>query len=141
MAYPYKQVDVFSSKPFQGNPVAVFLEADHLATEEMQRISNWMNLSETTFVVKPTRPEADYKVRIFDPFHEMPFAGHPTLGTAHAVLENGLQPKQREYLVQECGVGLVKIYVEKEGKYFFELPNPKIDPIPKSDYPELAKLS
>ena len=83
----FAQVDVFSSEPYAGNPVAVVLDGDGLDTEQMQRIANWTNLSETTFVLAPTVPEADYRVRIFTPTVELPFAGHPTLGTCHAWLE------------------------------------------------------
>ncbi len=83
----FKQVDVYTHVPYQGNPVAVVLDAQGLSTEQMQRIANWTNLSETTFVLPPTQFGADYRVRIFTPQSELPFAGHPTLGTAHALLE------------------------------------------------------
>ena len=82
----YKVVDAFSSKPFLGNPVAVVLDAEGLATAEMQAIARWTNLSETTFLLPPTSSEADYRLRIFTPRSELPFAGHPTLGSDHAVL-------------------------------------------------------
>src|SRR3954454_18868981 len=84
VARPFAQVDVFTTTPYAGNPVAVVLEADGLSTEEMQRVANWTNLSETTFVLAPEAPGADYRVRIFTPVLELPFAGHPTLGTCHA---------------------------------------------------------
>lgn len=87
---PFKQVDVFASVPFKGNPVAVVLKADGMSTEQMQQIASWTNLSETTFVVAATAAGADYQVRIFTPKAELPFAGHPTIGTAHALLEAGL---------------------------------------------------
>ena len=90
----FKQVDVFTSVPFKGNPLAVIFDADDLSTEEMQAIARWTNLSETTFLLRPTDPEADYRVRIFTTSMELPFAGHPTLGTAHALLESGYTPKQ-----------------------------------------------
>lgn len=90
----YKQVDVFTRTPLQGNPVAVVLEAEGLSTAQMLALARWTNLSETTFVLKPTHPAADYKVRIFTTEKELPFAGHPTLGTAHALLEAGLAPKR-----------------------------------------------
>lgn len=83
---PFAQVDVFSAVPYRGNPVAVVLDADGLTTEQMQRVANWTNLSETTFVLPPTDPAADYRVRIFTPGEELPFAGHPTIGTCHAWL-------------------------------------------------------
>lgn len=86
----FKQVDVFTSKPFKGNPVAVIMNANGLSTEQMQTIANWTNLSETTFVLPATTNKADYRVRIFTPQSELPFAGHPTIGTAHALLEAGL---------------------------------------------------
>ncbi|MGN6484807.1 MAG: PhzF family phenazine biosynthesis protein, partial [Thermomicrobiales bacterium] len=84
---PFRQIDVFGSGQFSGNPVAVVLDADDLTTEEMIRISAWTNLSECTFVLPPTTPEADYRVRIFSLRTELPFAGHPTLGTARAWLD------------------------------------------------------
>ena len=111
----YKVVDAFSSKPFLGNPVAVVLDAEGLATAEMQAIARWTNLSETTFLLPPTSSEADYRLRIFTPRSELPFAGHPTLGSAHAVLEAGRVMPRGGRLVQECGVGLVRIAVEGDG--------------------------
>ncbi|WP_345813330.1 PhzF family phenazine biosynthesis protein [Paraburkholderia sp. PREW-6R] len=105
----FKQVDVFTSVPFKGNPLAVVFDADALGTEQMQAIANWTNLSETTFLLKPSDPAADYRVRIFTTCGELMFAGHPTLGTAHALLESGYQPKQAGRLVQQCGVGLVEL--------------------------------
>lgn len=106
------QIDVFSHVPCLGNPLAVVLDAEDLDTEVMQRFTNWTNLSECTFVLPPT-PEgaaagADYRVRIFCPGRELPFAGHPTLGTCHAWLENGGKPRGSDVL-QECGIGLVRI--------------------------------
>ncbi len=105
---PFKQVDVFTARPYYGNPLAVVLDGAGLTLEQMQHFTNWTNLSECTFVLPPTDPAADYKVRIFCPGRELPFAGHPTLGTAHAWLEAGGKPKN-EYIVQECGLGLIKI--------------------------------
>lgn len=104
----FRQVDVFTSVPLLGNPVAVVLDAEGLSTEQMQEFCHWTNLSEATFVLPPEDPRADYAVRIFCPGRELPFAGHPTLGTCHAWLEAGGQPKD-EVIVQECGVGLVSI--------------------------------
>jgi PhzF family phenazine biosynthesis protein len=109
MPRPFAQVDVFGSGSCSGNPVAVVLEAEGLSTEEMQRFAVWTNLSETTFVLSPTDPGADYRVRIFTPELEAPFAGHPTLGTCHAWLEAGGEPRDRDQVVQECGVGLVRV--------------------------------
>lgn len=105
----FAQVDVFSAVPYRGNPVAVVLDADGLADEQMARIANWTNLSETTFLLSPTDPTADYRLRIFTPYSELPFAGHPTLGSAAAWLDAGGAPKQDEKIVQECGAGLVDI--------------------------------
>lgn len=104
----FQQVDVFSQEPLKGNPVAVVLGADGLSDEEMAAFANWTNLSETTFVLKPTDPQADYTLRIFTPETEFPFAGHPTLGSCHAWLEAGGRPRG-ERIIQECGVGLVPI--------------------------------
>lgn len=108
----FKQVDVFTAIPFRGNPVAVVLDADGLSTEEMQRIAGWTNLSETTFVLKPTQPGADYLLRIFTPRAELPFAGHPTIGSAHAVLESGYVKPANGRLRQECGAGVLDLTVE-----------------------------
>jgi PhzF family phenazine biosynthesis protein len=105
---PFFQLDVFSSVPFKGNPLAVIAEADGLDDAQMQAIANWTNLSETTFLSRPRDPAADYHVRIFTPAHELPFAGHPTLGSCHAWLALGHKPKA-EHIVQECGAGLVRI--------------------------------
>ncbi|MFD5278352.1 PhzF family phenazine biosynthesis protein [Pseudarthrobacter sp. NPDC058362] len=107
--FPFSQVDVFAPGPLPGNPVAVVHGADALTTGQMQRFANWTNLSETTFLLEPNAPEADYRVRIFTPADELPFAGHPTLGTAHAWLTAGGQPRDKGHLVQECGVGLVRV--------------------------------
>jgi PhzF family phenazine biosynthesis protein len=104
----FKQVDVFTAKPYYGNPLGVVLSGAGLSKEEMQHFTNWTNLSECTFLLPPTHAEADYQVRIFCPGRELPFAGHPTLGTCHAWLEAGGKPKA-QHIVQECGVGLVKI--------------------------------
>ncbi|MFI6097725.1 PhzF family phenazine biosynthesis protein [Lentzea sp. NPDC051213] len=107
MPRPFAQVDVFSPTPFLGNPVAVILDADGLDDETMQRIARWTNLSETTFVLPPTTHEADYRLRIYTPGGELPFAGHPTLGSAHAWLEHNEVVRDR--VVQECATGLVEV--------------------------------
>ncbi len=111
MSVPFKQVDVFTSEPYRGNPVAVVLQAQGLSDEQMRRIANWTNLSETTFVLPATQPGADYLVRIFTPQAELPFAGHPTLGTAHALLEAGIVQARGGKLVQECAAGLIDLSV------------------------------
>jgi len=117
----FRQVDVFTAVPYKGNPVAVVLDGEGLSDAEMQAFANWTNLSETTFVLPATDPAADYRVRIFTPKAELPFAGHPTLGTAHAVLEAGLAAAQDGRLVQQCAVGLVDLRVG-EGGLSFRLP-------------------
>lgn len=106
---PFAQVDVFSRTPYLGNPVAVVLDADGLSADQMQRFAAWTNLSETTFLLPPTTDRAEYRVRIFTPGGELPFAGHPTLGSAHAWLEAGGTPRSAHTVVQECGAGLVDI--------------------------------
>jgi PhzF family phenazine biosynthesis protein len=118
VARPFSQVDVFTSTPYRGNPVAVILDGDGLPTEEMQRFAHWMNLSETTFVLPPSAPAADYRVRIFTPAAELPFAGHPTLGTCHAWLAAGGTPQQPGVIVQECAAGLVRLRRTPDGLAF-----------------------
>jgi PhzF family phenazine biosynthesis protein len=108
MHRPFAQVDVFTATPYLGNPVAVVLDGAGLSTLEMQSFTDWTNLSEATFVLPPTHPEADYALRIFCPGRELPFAGHPTLGSCHAWLDAGGVPQGAE-VVQECAVGLVRI--------------------------------
>lgn len=109
MARRFMQVDVFDSGPFTGNPLAVVLDADGLTATDMQRITDWTNLSEAAFLFPPTEPSADYRIRIFCPGRELPFAGHPTLGSAHAWLAAGGQPKDPAVIVQECGAGSISI--------------------------------
>ena len=106
---PFKQVDVFTDQPYFGNPLAVVLDGSDLDDTAMQRFARWTNLSETTFVLPPTEPSADYRVRIFTPGGELPFAGHPTLGTCHAWLQAGGIAKRKDLVVQQCAVGLVNI--------------------------------
>ncbi|MCA1956693.1 PhzF family phenazine biosynthesis protein [Zymomonas sp.] len=113
MEYDFQQVDVFTSGKFKGNPVAVVASADDLSTEEMQSFARWMNLSETTFLLKPISPDADYRLRIFTPCAELPFAGHPTLGSCHAWLQAGGRPKET-IIIQECQAGLVPIRHEND---------------------------
>jgi PhzF family phenazine biosynthesis protein len=105
----FKQVDVFTATPYQGNPLAVVLDGNGLDDQAMQRFAQWTNLSETTFLLPPTLPTADYRVRIFTPGGELPFAGHPTLGSCHAWLEAGGQPQAAGFIVQQCQAGLVRI--------------------------------
>jgi len=108
----FRQVDVFSSDPFRGNPVAVVLDGAGLTTKQMQAFARWMNLSESTFVFRPDDAGADYQVRIFTPSTELPFAGHPTLGTCHAWLESGHSPQRPGRIVQQCGAGLIEVRQE-----------------------------
>ncbi|MGW6282334.1 PhzF family phenazine biosynthesis protein [Kribbella sp. NPDC055071] len=105
----FLQVDVFSTSPYGGNPVGVVLDGTDLTDEQMQRVARWTNLSETTFVLPPTVPEADYRLRIFTPGDELPFAGHPTLGSAHAWLDAGGVPQHAGRIVQECAAGLIAV--------------------------------
>ena len=111
----FLQLDVFADRPGTGNPLAVVLDGQGLDTAAMQAFANWTNLSETTFVLPPTDPSASYRVRIFTPRQELPFAGHPSVGTAHAVLESGLAKAVDGRLVQECAAGLLPLQVEGEG--------------------------
>ena len=106
----FRQVDVFSSEPLRGNPVAVVHDADGIDDKTMQAFARWTNLSETTFLLAPTDPAADYRLRIFTPDGELPFAGHPTLGSAHAWLEAGGVARSSDVVVQECGAGLVTVH-------------------------------
>ncbi|MEN5203152.1 PhzF family phenazine biosynthesis protein [Stenotrophomonas sp. TWI700] len=116
----FAQVNVFSSDPVLGNPVAVVLAADGLSEHRMAAFARWTNLSETTFILPPTDPRADYRLRIFTTLEEMPFAGHPTLGSCHAWLESGGRPSGED-VVQECGIGLVRIR-RKDGRLSFQAP-------------------
>jgi PhzF family phenazine biosynthesis protein len=124
---PFKQVDVFTAKPFFGNPVAVVIGAENLDTVQMQRIARWTNLSETTFLLKRTQAGADYRLRIFTPHQELPFAGHPTLGSAHAALESGFVRARNGRLTQECGVGLLELTLE-DPRIYVRAPQPKVSP-------------
>ncbi len=118
MRRPFKQVDVFTPSPYRGNPVAVVLDGSGLDDAALQRFAHWTNLSETTFVLPPEDDAADYRVRIFTPVAELPFAGHPTLGTCHAWLEAGGTPKREDVIVQECGAGLVPVRRTDDGLAF-----------------------
>jgi PhzF family phenazine biosynthesis protein len=119
--FAFTQVDVFTERPLLGNPLAVVHGADALDDARMQAFAQWTHLSETTFLLAPTDPAADYRVRIFTPGGELPFAGHPTLGSCHAWLERGGVPKTAGRVVQQCGVGLVDIRVEA-GRTAFAAP-------------------
>jgi PhzF family phenazine biosynthesis protein len=116
----FSQVDVFSTEPFRGNPVAVVHDADGLGEAEMRRFASWTNLSETTFLLSPTDPAADYRLRIFTPSDELPFAGHPTIGSAHAWLEAGGVPAHDGEVVQQSGGGLIRL--RRSERLAFEAP-------------------
>jgi len=111
----FTQVDVFTANALRGNPLAVVHGADELDEARMQAFARWTNLSETTFLLAPTDPGADYRVRIFTPGGELPFAGHPTLGSCHAWRERGGRPQAADEVVQQCGVGLVRIKLDGAG--------------------------
>ncbi len=134
----FKQIDVFTSVAFKGNPLAVVLDAEGLNADQMQAIARWTNLSETTFVLAPADPQADYRVRIFSPGGEFAFAGHPTLGTAHALLEHGLNPRTPGRLVQECGVGLVPVDIGAASALAFRAPPATLQIMHEAFLPTLA---
>ncbi|MFM0169356.1 PhzF family phenazine biosynthesis protein [Paraburkholderia sediminicola] len=144
MKRSYQVVDVFTNRPLLGNPVAVVLDAEGLTTDAMQAVANWTNLSETTFVLPPTTAEADYRLRIFTPRNELPFAGHPTLGSAHAVAETGrVIPRGSGRLIQQCGIGLVEVTIEERGgdrQLTFDLPPAKLEPLHAADVAELELI-
>ena len=127
--YQFRQVDVFTDTPYFGNPVAVVLGADGLTGEQMQRFARWTNLSETTFVLAPRASGADYLVRIFTPTSELPFAGHPTLGTCHAWLEVGGRPADPGAIMQECGAGLITVRRTDAGLTFAAPPLVRSGPV------------
>ena len=118
----FRQVDVFTEEAFLGNPVAVVHGADDLTDDEMRRFAAWTNLSETTFLLSPSDERADYRVRIFTVAGELPFAGHPTLGSAHAWLEAGGPPARQDLVIQECGAGLVPVRRSARGHLAFKAP-------------------
>jgi predicted PhzF superfamily epimerase YddE/YHI9 len=164
----FKQVDVFTATPYLGNPLAVVLDGSGLSTDQMQRFTDWTNLSEATFLLPPEHPDADYRVRIFCPGRELPFAGHPTLGSCHAWLQAGGTPKNwgqtpitggghaserlgrlgsdpnfSGFIVQECGVGLVKLR-QSQGPYgqrlaFAAPPLVRSGPLPEADVALIAR--
>jgi PhzF family phenazine biosynthesis protein len=134
----FVQVDVFTDTPYFGNPVAVVLDGDGLSDEEMQRFARWTNLSETTFVLPPTTPEADYRVRIFTPVAELPFAGHPTLGTCHAWL--AATGAAAEVVTQECAAGLVAVRQTEDGLAFAAPPVIRSGPVDEPLVGELAGI-
>lgn len=135
----FSQVDVFSPEFTRGNPVAVVHDAGDIADEQLARFANWTNLSETTFLLPPTTPGADYRLRIFTPARELPFAGHPTIGSARAWLEAGGVPLNPGGLVQECGVGLVRLRVDGELISLAAPPLTRGGPVTEEDLAEIAR--
>ena len=135
---PFAQVDVFSAEAYRGNPLAVVLDAEGLDTAVMQQFANWTNLAETTFLLPPTDPGADYRVRIFTGSEEFPFAGHPTLGSAHAWLEAGGTPRQDGIVVQECAAGLVRVKRDGGRLAFAAPPLTRSGPVAA---PDLARIA
>jgi PhzF family phenazine biosynthesis protein len=125
----FAQVDVFTDRPYYGNPLAVVVDGEGLSTEDMQRIANWTNLSETTFLLPPADPAADYRVRIFTTTEELPFAGHPTLGSCDVWRAHGGVPRTPGVVVQECGVGLVTIQERGSRRYFAAPPMRRSGPL------------
>lgn len=129
----FRQVDVFTSEPFKGNPVAVIMDAQELDSSQMQAIARWTNLSETTFVLPATNPKADYQLRIFTPTGELPFAGHPTIGSAYALIEAGMVQARNGNLIQQCKAGLISLAISEDESgqvaIAFELPEPALTPL------------
>jgi phenazine biosynthesis protein PhzF family protein len=134
----FKQVDVFTSAPFLGNPLAAVVDGTDLPAELMQRFARWTNLSETVFLLPPSSPDAGYAVRIFTPFQELPFAGHPTLGAARAWLDSGGTPRARGRIVQECGAGLVPIVCDGADLAFQAPATRRSGPIEEDRLAEIA---
>ena len=135
----FVQVDVFGENPYRGNPLAVIVDAEGLTTSDMQTFAKWTNLSETTFLFPPTHASADYRVRIFTPTEELPFAGHPTLGSAHAWLTNGGVPKDGNTIVQDCKVGLIGVRREENSLSFAAPPLLRSGPIDNAVLHEAAE--
>ena len=135
----FVQVDVFGENPYRGNPLAVIVDAEGLTTSDMQTFAKWANLSETTFLLPPTHASADYRVRIFTPTEELPFAGHPTLGSAHAWLTNGGVPKDGNTIVQDCKVGLIGVRREENSLSFAAPPLLRSGPIDDAVLHEAAE--
>ncbi len=138
MQRAFAQVDVFTATPYLGNPVAVVLDGTGLSTEAMQAFTDWTHLSEATFVLPPTQPGADYALRIFCPGRELPFAGHPTLGSCHAWLDAGGVPQGTE-VVQECAVGLVRIRRDGQRLAFAAPPLQRSGPLPEDEVLRIAQ--
>lgn len=136
----FQQIDVFGAQPFNGNPLAVVLDATGLSTDAMQQITRWMNLSETAFLLPPDNESADYRVRIFTPDQELPFAGHPTLGSCQAWLNDGGEPRQPDRIVQECAAGLVTLRYNDDGLAFAAPPLLRSGPVEADFVAQLADI-
>jgi PhzF family phenazine biosynthesis protein len=136
----FRQVDVFTTVPYAGNPVAVVLDGDGLDDELMQRFARWTNLSETTFVLPPRDPAADYRLRIFTPVAELPFAGHPTLGSCHAWLEAGGTARDGDVVMQECTLGLVPVRRTPDGLAFAAPPLIRSGPVDEARVAHVAAV-
>lgn len=139
-SYPFQMIDVFGDGAFAGNPLAVITSPHDLDLETMQRITRWLNLSETTFLLPPSDPAADYRVRIFTLDRELPFAGHPTLGTCHAWLSAGGVPRDGSMVVQQCGAGLVRLRRDGGGLAFAAPPMIRSGPVDDDKRAEIAAI-
>lgn len=140
MARPHTLVDVFAPTPLSGNPLAVISDAEGLTDAQMLQLTRWFNLSETTFLLPPTQPGADYRVRIFTPHRELPFAGHPTLGTAQVWLDRGGRPAADDVIVQECGIGLVEVRRTDVGLAFAAPPQTRSGPVDDEDLARICEI-
>jgi PhzF family phenazine biosynthesis protein len=140
MSRRFQLVDVFHDEPLTGNPLAVVFDSEGLSTEDMQRITRWLNLSETVFLLPPGSSEADYRVRIFTLDREMSFAGHPTLGACHAWLRAGGRPRDPGQVIQECGAGLIPIQRDSGRLAFAAPPLVRSGPVEESRIVELARV-
>jgi PhzF family phenazine biosynthesis protein len=140
MSYPFELIDVFAETPFTGNPLAVVHAAEGLSDEDMVQITRWLNFSETTFLLPPDDPAADYSVRIFTPASELPFAGHPTLGSAHSWMKAGGVPKQSGRIIQQCGIGLVEVKQDGDRLAFAAPPTIKSGPLDEALLDEISDV-
>ncbi|EGF30225.1 Phenazine biosynthesis protein PhzF like protein [Oxalobacteraceae bacterium IMCC9480] len=140
MTHRFQLVDVFSEQPFSGNPLAVVADADDLSTEQMQAITRWLNLSETAFLLTPDDPLADYRLRIFTLDRELPFAGHPTLGSCHAWLSDGGKPRHEHEIIQQCGAGLIPLRRDESTLAFAAPPLIRSGPVSEPALLEMARF-
>lgn len=138
--HPFRQVDVFTRGAFTGNPVAIVHDADDVSTEEMRGITRWTNLSEAAFLLEPLQPNADYRVRIFEPKVELPFAGHPTLGACAAWLDAGGVPQQPGTVIQECAAGLIEIRIADAGLAFAAPPMVRHEPVDNDTFAHALRM-